>query len=55
VYAYSPDGSSSEPIEIKIENKPYTEAIEVNIEIVSEVDSDERTETYNKKYLNVNI
>ena len=51
VYAYSPDGSSSEPVEIQVENKPYTEAMEVNIEL----DSADQIETYNKKYLNVII
>ena len=37
--------------EIEIENKPYTEAVQINIEI----NSDEQIETYNKKYLNVMI
>lgn len=49
VYAYSPDGSNSEPIEIEVENKPYTDAIQVNIEL----DSAGQDETENKQFLNV--
>lgn len=49
VYAYSPDGSNSEPIEIEVENKPYTDAIQVNIELDSAV----QDETENKQFLNV--
>ena len=49
VYAQSPDGTLSEPVEIQIENKPYTEAIQVNIEI----ESSENKLTYDQKYLNI--
>ena len=50
VYAYSPDGSNSEPIEIEIENKPYTEALKVDIELNSNEDQSQKLD---KKYLNV--
>lgn len=49
VYAYSPDGSNSEPVEIEVENKPYTDAIQVNIELDSAV----QDETENNQFLKV--